>query len=64
MEWIKCSDRLPEKSKHVLCYYGVKSPLRGYMHEGKWYLYFYGGVEESYMHNVTHWMPLPEPPTE
>lgn len=73
-EWIKCSDRLPERGQEVLAYnenfncYEVTS-----------YNYYltdkYEPVGELFKklevsnlmwqnNEVTHWMPLPEPPTE
>ena len=60
-QWISCAERLPEKDVDVLCrsnkcgncifigYIGHKS--------GAW-------IDDGVMHvgDVTHWMPLPQPP--
>jgi hypothetical protein len=68
-EWIKCSDRLPDKNAQVLCFNGGK--LFGSYTLGEirtdsdgctaWHIF---GVNENNagFGNVTHWMPLPEPP--
>lgn len=64
-EWIKCSERMPEEGADVIVYDGLRQ-----VHEGCYFQYgdsvvweipsynpsYYGEV------NVTHWMPLPEPP--
>lgn len=66
-EWINVKDRLPPKNTAVICLIKYEKP-------DKWYTYallairnnsweqFWGGklLHEDY--NVTHWMPLPEPP--
>jgi hypothetical protein len=67
MEWIKISDRLPIKeidnqSEGVLVATESKSVWDGY------YDYNNDTWRRSYsseeLHNVTHWMRLPEPPKE
>jgi hypothetical protein len=74
MEWISVKDSLPEKEKAERGYYDEsKSVLimtddgmyvAEYNHaEKKW------GIEweydfEDYVCEVTHWMPLPEPPKQ
>ncbi len=63
MEWIKCSDRMPEYSKAVLITDGkfvhlgwVRNPAH---FKGKHCPFdSHMGVKP----NTTHWMPLPEPP--
>lgn len=53
--WISVKDRLPMKRKQVLVYsitHGVRSDFIDW--SGRWYT----------VKNVTHWMPLPEPPKE
>ena len=56
-EWISVKDRLPEPNTAVLVcrdgYYGSEVAVAVYKDE---YLKFITG------YNVTHWMPLPEPP--
>ncbi len=59
-EWISVKDRLPESDDYVLCYRdscGLSSRIMvGFYLRGKWTCGAIG--------NVTHWMPLPEPPEE
>jgi hypothetical protein len=54
-EWIKCSDRMPENDRiQILCYCSD-----GFMEiETKTCGKFF--IDDD----VTHWMPLPEPPVE
>lgn len=52
--WIPVTERLPEKNTWVLAYCKYKGHVVDYMDiNGLW---SYG--------NITHWMPLPEPPKE
>ena len=60
-KWISVEERLPEKDKDVLCYSNKNGGhlffgYRGYI-SGEW-------MEGGSLHigDVTHWMPLPEPP--
>lgn len=60
-EWISVDDRLPEKDEYVFCrsnMYGGEMFIgyRGWR-SGEW---MDGGV--MHVGDVTHWMPLPEPP--
>lgn len=68
--WIPVTERLPEDEKDVLAYYG-------FVHDGEMSeIRFIGAVEyfafdtpphwqhESTGLTVTHWMPLPQPPTD
>jgi hypothetical protein len=74
MEWISVNDRLPEKGQQVNVYGTFtnevsgarKSPSIGVVNwdnekysECNDYYYY----EMGYL-NITHWMPLPPPPTE
>lgn len=68
-EWISVDDRLPENEKNVLCYYGFD---RGDGDLGMMFIgvlcYFCFDSRPHWQHEgnglkVTHWMPLPEPPT-
>lgn len=59
MDWISVKDRLPETEDHVLCCTqskkGGQNIVRGYYRrDGLWV----SGMNS----NVTHWMPLPDPP--
>lgn len=67
MTWIKCTDRLPELNKEVLIYFNgcFISYLRQYD--------FKGNIRKAWMdcentnfkwEDITHWMPLPEPPND
>ncbi|MDK2633142.1 DUF551 domain-containing protein [Pantoea stewartii subsp. indologenes] len=64
MEWIKCSERMPNDVEFVLCV--EKRPDYGTY--GKPFLCWHDGDgwvgKSNYRPTVTHWMPLPEPPTE
>ena len=59
-EWISVDDRLPENGKE-----GVLIALRwgevgiGWCEDGRWDSEFVNEYEDG---EVTHWMPLPEPP--
>lgn len=71
--WIKCSDRLPPlnedgESCSVLLY-GIETPdscdphqFIGYLMEGKFYCD--DGHSPHQCYYVSHWKPLPPPPTE
>ena len=63
-KWISVKDRLPEHNVLVLCVWldgRDRKQNRGfatYQQHGVWY------VSNEGMPEVTHWMPLPEPPKE
>lgn len=68
-EWISVEDRLPADQKGVLCYYGFD---RGDGDLGMMFMgtlcYFCFDENPHWQHAdhnlvVTHWMPLPTPPT-
>lgn len=54
MEWIKCGEQMPEEGEDVL----ISTP--GKTVDVAMYL---DGQFNGYP-RVTHWMPLPEPPTD
>jgi len=59
MEWIKVTDKLPEKPyKDVLVYTILNGIYVGFYDED------FGRMSSASRHigNITHWMPLPEPP--
>ena len=64
--WISVKDRLPEKPGRYLCWFGkntfaVGASIVPYIPD----LHWFASLEslERY-ENVTHWMPMPEPPKE
>lgn len=72
-EWIKCSDRLPEESGiYPAC---STHPKRDYVEDWLDAFYYFNAEakagESKWQHSsgfydnaITHWIPLPEPPTE
>lgn len=63
-EWIRTEDRLPERFVSVLMHTPEDSPLpvvhEGYLTHDDIWLSIYG---EGYtLQEVTHWMPMPNPP--
>lgn len=75
-EWVPCSERLPEsflnsKSVDVLACAkistGVKGEfeshiLKGYVYYFNW-KWFWSDTNRAVENEITHWMPLPTPPT-
>ena len=64
--WISVKDRLPDKNGQYLCWFGKNIVAKGMAivtYLEMWQAF--GSLEslENYP-NVTHWMPLPEPPEE
>jgi hypothetical protein len=59
MEWISVKDRVPNVGRYVICYTEnrVFSPTNDVI--TKYSKYGFEGAS-----NVTHWMPLPEPPKQ
>ena len=60
MRWVPCSERMPERpGDYQVCtkneYYGTKNVAKRY---------FNGDCWSGRWTNITHWMPLPEPPEE
>ena len=62
-KWIPVTERLPEKRDDVLLcrkwWNEIRNPQMG------WYNYVsrsWFDLSNREIHNVTHWMPLPEPP--
>lgn len=61
LRWIPVTERLPEAHRLVLCRWtrgiGASYGFARYNHDnGVWY------VSNEGMPEITHWMPLPEPP--
>ena len=64
MEWISVEDRLPEPMQEVLVFDGddlVFVRLWSW-DDGESHWYDSYGAIDSCGSNITHWMPLPEPP--
>ncbi len=63
MEWVNIKDRLPEEGQRVLCF-------NGYIYLKDYDSVFYDGERHwtgsriGQIAEVTHWMPLPQPPKE
>ena len=73
MEWIKCSERMPEDGEGVLafhieeyqvvvCWFPEEEIFVGEYSRGKGWWGRDGDLEPQ--PSYTHWMPLPKPPTE
>jgi len=64
--WISVKDRMPEESGSYLCWFGANKILSGAAvatYVDKWKAF--GSLQSLDKYpNVTHWMPLPEPPME
>ena len=62
-EWISVDDRLPEAGGYVVCI-AKRNPFSRFMpmvariEKNGWV----NPITEQYISEVTHWMPLPEPP--
>ena len=66
-EWISIEDRLPSKSENVLSYSALGIAICNYSAKHKLFnAYDNNTIEDAktYCLDTTHWMPLPEPPTE
>lgn len=64
-EWIDVKERLPEKNTRVLIYIKPRKGLNPHITVAKFIGdMFLGGEGYFSFENATHWMPLPEPPTE
>ncbi len=59
-KWIPVSERLPEKNTLVLVHTEMDANHVASIDDGNEWFCNYGG--EWLFPNVTHWMPLPEPP--
>lgn len=68
-EWISVEDRLPEGPTPVLCVWmGQTQDVCFVCNNGSWYGYDPFNEDDGYKGecadpHVTHWMPLPEPPS-
>ena len=64
-KWIPVSEKLPEEYVNVLVFLrsldwnSIYYSIDHLMEDGQWWK-----ASTSWKHEVTHWMPLPEPPKE
>jgi hypothetical protein len=69
-KWISVKDKLPEVDELVLLYNNDEGVFRGYRgNEHPTHIYWACSPTGSYagdgsVHDITHWMPLPEGPNE
>ncbi|HCS0210516.1 TPA: DUF551 domain-containing protein [Escherichia coli] len=64
--WISCSERMPEDGQHVIILCDGAFVLYAQYRDGEFFDVVRNGEEffETQSRNVTHWIPLPEPPQE
>ena len=62
--WISCSERMPDDGQHVIILCDGAFVLYAQYRDGEFFDIVRNGDEffETQSRNVTHWMPLPEPP--
>ena len=64
-EWISVKDKMPQPGRYVACI-AKRNPFSRFMpmvariEKNGWA----NPITEQYISEVTHWMPLPEPPEE
>jgi hypothetical protein len=59
MEWVKCSDRLPEPGELVLIFTTDMYLFMGWLENGHLWCYEH---QTWFLTEVSHWMPLPPNP--
>ena len=74
MKWISVKERFPLDTNDVLVFEKSTGMYVAYRSNCKWYAFTDGFeaynddgsaiIEIFNAHNITHWMPLPEPPEE
>ncbi|MFR0198800.1 DUF551 domain-containing protein [Escherichia coli] len=64
--WISCSERMPKDGQHVIILCDGAFVLYAQYRDSEFFDVVRNGEEffETQSRNVTHWMPLPEPPQE
>ncbi|HBN4331184.1 TPA: DUF551 domain-containing protein [Escherichia coli] len=62
--WISCSERMPDDGQHVIILCDGAFVLYAQYRDSEFFDVVRNGEEffETQSRNVTHWMPLPEPP--
>lgn len=63
MEWVSTKNRLPEEAMPVLVYIADRESVMLTYFNGDFALVRVGYETGFSAHGVTHWMPLPKPPT-
>lgn len=63
-EWIKCSERMPEETGDIIvaCSDGIVMSGISYSRRKGFYIAALEYDDDEPVTDVTHWMPLPEPP--
>ncbi|HAM2731898.1 TPA: DUF551 domain-containing protein [Escherichia coli] len=61
--WISCSERMPKGYADVLVTYGEHVEVKWWDESGYWNSWTELN-SDILAHEITHWMPLPEPPQE
>lgn len=65
MEWVKCSERMPEETGDIIVVSdGIAMSGISYSRKKGFYLQALKYDADEPVDDVTHWMPLPEPPSE
>jgi hypothetical protein len=64
MKWISVKDRLPEDSQEVIIYSEGGKVEAGVYYCKEFGFDYYDVSIRDIIVNVTHWMPLPEPPRD
>lgn len=64
MKWISVKEKLPNKNRRVLFYSKNKIIVLGFFSDDGWTEESSEGICKLNYRNVTHWMPLPNPPKE
>jgi len=64
-EWINVNDRLPEDQEHYLVRTPLTFPKNCIYQIAEFYTdnYEFYNEQDEHLNDVTHWQPLPEPPT-
>ena len=61
-EWISVEDRLPEIGRCVIAYNALAKCAAEAMYKGEGMFLQFRWPARLQDHEITHWMPLPEPP--